>query len=38
MLRRLQRMGVLVVDARPQDVSSDLVSRYLDAQRRELVG
>jgi len=37
-LRRLQRMGVLVVDARPTDVSTDLVSRYLDAQRRELVG
>lgn len=37
-LRRLQRLGALVLDARPEDVSSDLVNTYLDAQRRELVG
>jgi uncharacterized protein (DUF58 family) len=37
-LRRLVRMGVHVLDARPQDVSTSLVSRYLDIHRRELVG
>jgi uncharacterized protein (DUF58 family) len=37
-LRRLRRLGALVLDARPADVSSDLVNAYHDAQRRELVG
>ncbi len=37
-LRRLRRLGARVLDARPADVSSDLVNAYLDAQRRELVG
>ncbi len=37
-LRRLRRLGALVLDARPADVSSGLVNAYLAAQRRELVG
>jgi uncharacterized protein (DUF58 family) len=37
-LRRLARMGVHVLDAAPGEVSADLVSRYLDIHRRELVG
>ncbi len=36
-LARLRRMGVLCVDAAPGDLSSKLVSRYLDVKRRELV-
>ena len=35
-LRRLQRFGVLCVDAPPREVSAALVDRYLEAKRREL--
>lgn len=37
-LRRLERMGVRVVDASPAEISSGLLGAYLDARRRELVG
>ncbi len=37
-LRRLERMGVRVVDAAPRDVATGLLAAYLDARRRELVG
>jgi uncharacterized protein (DUF58 family) len=37
-LHRLARMGVHVIDARPGEVSTALVSRYLEIHRRELVG
>lgn len=36
-LRRLRRMGIQVLDVRPQDASPQLVSRYLDVKRREMV-
>ena len=36
-LSRLKRMGVSCVDAAPGQVSSRLVSRYLDVKRRELI-
>lgn len=36
-LTRLRRSGVLVVDARPQDVDARLIDRYLEVKRRELV-
>jgi uncharacterized protein (DUF58 family) len=34
-LSRLRRHGVLLVDARPREVSTALVNRYLDLKRRE---
>jgi uncharacterized protein (DUF58 family) len=37
-LRRLERMGVRVVDAAPRDLAAGLLSTYLRARRRELVG
>lgn len=37
-LRRLERMGVRVVDAAPGQVAQGVLSAYLDARRRELVG
>jgi len=37
-LRKLERMGVRVVDAAPADVAAGLLSTYLHARRRELVG
>jgi uncharacterized protein (DUF58 family) len=37
-LKRLRRRGVLTVDARPDEVSTSLLNRYLDVRRRELVG
>jgi len=37
-IARLRRIGVLCVDAAPAQISSRLVSRYLDVKRRELVG
>jgi uncharacterized protein (DUF58 family) len=37
-LKRLRRLGVLTVDARPDEVSTTLLNRYLDVRRRELVG
>jgi len=36
-LARLRRVGVLCVDAAPQAVSSQLVNRYLEVKRREMV-
>jgi uncharacterized protein (DUF58 family) len=36
-LARLRRQGVLCVDAAPGQLSSSLVSRYLDVKRRELI-
>ena len=36
-LRRLRRMGIQVLDARPSDASPQLIARYLDAKRREMV-
>lgn len=36
-LRKLERMGVHVVETRPERFSSDLVSRYLDIKRKELL-
>ncbi len=37
-LSRLRRMGVLVLDAPPERLSANLINRYLDVKRRELVG
>ncbi len=37
-LHRLRRMGIFCIDADVQDVSTDLINRYLDVKRRELVG
>lgn len=36
-VRRLQRRGVLCVDAPPGQISAALVNRYLEVKRRELV-
>ena len=36
-LRRLRRMGVQVLDVRPRDASPQVVARYLDLKRREMV-
>ncbi len=36
-LRRLGRSGIQVIDARPRDVGSRLVNRYLDIMRRERI-
>ena len=36
-LRRLRRQGIFCVDAAPAAVSIDLLNRYLDIRRRELV-
>jgi uncharacterized protein (DUF58 family) len=36
-LRRLVRLGVHTIDAPPQRVTTDLLNRYLDVKRRELV-
>jgi uncharacterized protein (DUF58 family) len=36
-LRKLERMGVHVVETRPERFSSDLVSRYLEIKRKELL-
>ena len=35
--RKLQRMGVQIVESTPERFGSDLVSRYLDIKRRELI-
>jgi uncharacterized protein (DUF58 family) len=37
-LQRLRRIGVFCIDARPGEISSRLVNRYLEVKRRELVG
>ncbi len=36
-LRRLQRLGVQVIETRPDQFGSALVSRYLDIKRREML-
>ena len=36
-LARLRRMGVHCVDAAPGQISSQLLNRYLDVKRRELI-
>ena len=36
-LRRLRRMGIQVLDVRPAEASPQLISRYLDVKRREMV-
>ena len=36
-LRKLERMGVQVIETRPERFSADLVSRYLDIKRREML-
>ena len=35
--RKLQRMGVQIVETTPEKFGSELVSRYLDIKRRELI-
>ena len=35
--RKLQRMGVQIVETTPERFGSELVSRYLDIKRRELI-
>ena len=35
--RRLQRMGAQIIETRPERFGSELVSRYLDIKRRELI-
>jgi hypothetical protein len=37
-LRRLERRGLLVVDAAPDAVGEPLLDHYLRIKRRELVG
>lgn len=37
-MKRLSRLAVRTVDARPSEVSAGLLNRYLDIRRRELVG
>ncbi len=36
-LRKLERLGVHVIETRPERFGADLVSRYLDIKRRELL-
>jgi len=36
-MRRLRRHGVQCIDANPKDVSTRLINRYLEIQRREMV-
>ncbi len=36
-LRKLEHLGVQVVETRPERFSADLVSRYLDIKRREML-
>lgn len=36
-LRRLARAGIQAIDARPRDVGSRLINRYLDIKRRERI-
>ncbi len=36
-MRRLEHMGVQVIETRPERFGADLVSRYLDIKRRELL-
>lgn len=36
-LRKLERLGVQIVETRPERFSADLVSRYLDIKRKEML-
>ena len=36
-LRRLRRMGVIPLDAEPQQIGSGLINSYLDIKRREMI-
>ena len=36
-LSRLRRKGIYCIDTTAADVSADLINRYLDIKRRELV-
>jgi uncharacterized protein (DUF58 family) len=36
-LKRLKRLGILTVDAAPGQISAQLLSRYLEIKRRELI-
>ncbi|MEO1660817.1 MAG: DUF58 domain-containing protein [Pseudomonadota bacterium] len=36
-LRKLERLGVQVIETRPERFSADLVSRYLEIKRREML-
>lgn len=36
-LRKLERLGVQVIETRPERFGADLVSRYLDIKRREML-
>ena len=36
-LRKLEHLGVQVIETRPERFSADLVSRYLDIKRREML-
>jgi uncharacterized protein (DUF58 family) len=36
-LRRLRRLGIATIDAAPEEVSLQLLNRYLDVKRREMI-
>jgi hypothetical protein len=36
-LRRLQRLGVQVIESTPEKFSSELVSRYLQIKQRDML-
>jgi uncharacterized protein (DUF58 family) len=36
-LRRLRRLGIATIDATPDEVSLQLLNRYLDIKRREMI-
>lgn len=36
-LRRLQRMGVQIIEAKPEHFSADLISRYLQIKQRDML-
>jgi len=36
-LRRLRRMGIATIDAAPDEISLQLLNRYLDIKRREMI-
>jgi hypothetical protein len=36
-LLKLQRLGAQVIEARPEHFGADLVSRYIEIKRREMI-
>jgi hypothetical protein len=36
-LRRLQRLGVQIIESRPEQFSAELVSRYLQIKQRDML-